>query len=72
MNYLKISLESHHRLIALTALQHHEREDGQGYPLRMGGKDIHLHAKIVAIADVFHAMSSNRVYHQAMPFYKGD
>ncbi|WHX60115.1 HD-GYP domain-containing protein [Peribacillus frigoritolerans] len=57
-------------MIALTALQHHEREDGQGYPLRMGGKDIHLHAKIVAIADVFHAMSSNRVYHQAMPFYK--
>ena len=56
--------------IALTALQHHEREDGQGYPLGLGGNDIHLHAKIVAIADVFHAMSSNRVYHQAMPFYK--
>ncbi|WP_258831318.1 HD-GYP domain-containing protein [Peribacillus frigoritolerans] len=56
--------------IVLTALQHHEREDGQGYPLGLGGKDIHLHAKIVAIADVFHAMSSNRVYHQAMPFYK--
>ncbi|MFE5427344.1 hypothetical protein [Peribacillus simplex] len=28
------------------------------------------HAKIVAIADVFHAMSSNRAYHRAMPFYK--
>ncbi|MEC0344383.1 HD-GYP domain-containing protein [Peribacillus frigoritolerans] len=56
--------------IALTALQHHEREDGQGYPLGLVGKDIHIHAKIVAIADVFHAMSSNRVYHQAMPFYK--
>lgn len=56
--------------VALTALQHHEREDGQGYPLGLNGKAIHLHAKIVAIADVFHAMSSNRVYHQAMPFYK--
>lgn len=56
--------------IALTALQHHEREDGQGYPLGLSGKDIHLHAEIVAIADVFQAMSSNRVYHQAMPFYK--
>lgn len=56
--------------IALTALRHYEREDGQGYPLGLGGKEIHLHAKIVAIADVFHAMSSNRVYHQAMPFYK--
>ncbi|MFF2856134.1 HD-GYP domain-containing protein [Peribacillus sp. NPDC058002] len=56
--------------IALTALQHHEREDGQGYPLGLKGNDIDHHAKIVAIADVFHAMSSNRVYHQAMPFYK--
>ncbi|MBO1000119.1 HD-GYP domain-containing protein [Bacillus sp. SD075] len=56
--------------IALTALQHHEREDGQGYPLGLKGNDIHHHSKIVAIADVFHAMSSDRVYHQAMPFYK--
>ena len=56
--------------IALTALQHHEREDGKGYPHGLMGNDIHHHAKIVAIADVFHAMSSNRVYHQAMPFYK--
>ncbi|MGG4264198.1 HD-GYP domain-containing protein [Peribacillus simplex] len=56
--------------IALTALQHHEREDGQGYPLGLKGNDIHLHSKIVAIADVFHAMSSNRVYHQAMPFFR--
>lgn len=56
--------------IALTALQHHEREDGKGYPLGLKGNDIHHHSKIVAIADVFHAMSSNRVYHQAMPFYK--
>lgn len=56
--------------IALTALQHHEREDGKGYPHGLMGNDIHHHSKIVAIADVFHAMSSNRVYHQAMPFYK--
>jgi HD-GYP domain-containing protein (c-di-GMP phosphodiesterase class II) len=44
--------------IALTALEHHEREDGQGYP-QGSGMDTHLHAKIVAIADVFHAMSSS-------------
>ncbi|TKG97704.1 HD-GYP domain-containing protein [Peribacillus simplex] len=56
--------------IALIALQHHEREDGKGYPHGLMGNDIHHHSKIVAIADVFHAMSSNRVYHQAMPFYK--
>ncbi|PJN90077.1 phosphohydrolase [Bacillus sp. mrc49] len=56
--------------VALSALQHHEREDGNGYPLRLRANDIHPHSKIVAIADVFHAMSSNRVYHQAMPFHK--
>ncbi|WP_285766156.1 HD-GYP domain-containing protein [Peribacillus sp. SI8-4] len=56
--------------VALSALQHHERENGKGYPLKLEGNDIHPHAKIVAIADVFHAMSSNRVYHQAMPFHK--
>ncbi|MGZ9818399.1 HD-GYP domain-containing protein [Peribacillus simplex] len=56
--------------MALTALQHHEREAGQGYPLGLKGIDIHHHSKIVAIAAVFHAMSSNRVYQQAMPFYK--
>lgn len=56
--------------IALTALQHHEREDGQGYPHKLKGSSIYYLSKIVAIADVFHAMSSDRVYHQAMPFYK--
>ncbi|MGG4155287.1 HD-GYP domain-containing protein [Peribacillus muralis] len=56
--------------IALSALQHHERENGNGYPLRLKGNDIHHHSKIVAIADVFHAMSSDRVYQKAMPFYK--
>lgn len=56
--------------IALTALQHHEREDGQGYPHKLKGSNIYYLLKIVAIADVFHAMSSDRVYHQAMPFYK--
>lgn len=59
-----------HPSIALTALQHHEREDGQGYPLRINGNYMHLFSKIVAIADIFHAMSSNRVYHDAIPFYE--
>ncbi|MGE7601503.1 HD-GYP domain-containing protein [Peribacillus sp. NPDC097675] len=58
-----------HPSIALTALQHHEREDGHGYPLNLNGNNIYYLSKVVAIADVFHAMSSNRVYHQAMPFY---
>jgi len=62
-------IESLDHRIALIALQHHEREDGKGYPLGLQGDEISYFAKIVAIADVFHAMSSSRVYHQASPFY---
>lgn len=54
---------------ALIALQHHEREDGTGYPLAIQGKQIDYLSKIVAISDVFHALTSNRVYRNASPFY---
>lgn len=43
-------------------LCHHERFDGSGYPQGLDGKDIPLGAKIVAVADAFDAMTSNRVY----------
>lgn len=43
-------------------LMHHEREDGSGYPLNMKGDQIHEFAKIIAVADVYDAMTSNRVY----------
>lgn len=46
----------------LAVLQHHERVDGSGYPLQLKGDNIHLFAKIVAIADVFHALTSKRSY----------
>ncbi|BBH24512.1 hypothetical protein Back11_58570 [Paenibacillus baekrokdamisoli] len=55
---------------ALVALQHHEREDGGGYPLGLMSDKIDLFSKIVAIADIFHAMSSKRPYHDALPFYQ--
>ncbi len=48
--------------IALGVLLHHEREDGSGYPFALTSAKIHLYAKIVAIADIFDAMTSNRVY----------
>jgi putative nucleotidyltransferase with HDIG domain len=47
---------------ALAALQHHERFDGTGYPMRLKEKDIHPLAKIIAVADVYSAMISSRVY----------
>lgn len=41
---------------------HHERIDGNGYPDRLKGDQIHLFAKIIAVADVFDAMTSDRCY----------
>jgi putative nucleotidyltransferase with HDIG domain len=48
--------------VALAALQHHERMDGTGYPQGLSGDEIHPLAKIVAVADVYSAMISSRVY----------
>lgn len=55
--------------VKLCALQHHEKEDGTGYPLGVKGEKIHPYAKIVAIADIFHAMTSNRTYKTASSPY---
>jgi putative two-component system response regulator len=52
------------RTIALT---HHERWDGGGYPLGLKGNDIPLVGRIVAVADVFDALSSRRSYKKAFP-----
>ena len=46
---------------------HHEKWDGSGYPDRLAGDDIPLAARIMALADVFDALISPRVYKQAMP-----
>ncbi|WP_051544889.1 HD domain-containing phosphohydrolase [Butyrivibrio sp. MC2021] len=45
-----------------TALYHHERYDGTGYPEGLQGENIPLYARIVGVADSYDAMSSNRVY----------
>lgn len=49
------------------ALYHHERWDGKGYPYGLQGAAIPLSARIVAIADVYDALSSPRVYKPAFP-----
>ncbi|HEX9095969.1 MAG TPA: HD domain-containing phosphohydrolase [Candidatus Dormibacteraeota bacterium] len=46
---------------------HHERYDGGGYPDRLAGNDIPLGAAIIAIADAFDAMTTNRPYRKGMP-----
>jgi putative two-component system response regulator len=52
------------------AMTHHERWDGQGYPLGLGGEDIPLEGRITAVADVFDALSSRRSYKPAFPLQK--
>ena len=54
----------------IIAMQHHEKYDGSGYPNGLKEDEIHIHAKMVAIADVFDALSSKRVYKDAFPLEK--
>jgi response regulator RpfG family c-di-GMP phosphodiesterase len=54
------------RTAAVIAIQHHERYDGSGYPLGLSGTQIHPAARITSIADVFDALSHDRIYRPAM------
>ena len=49
---------------------HHEKWNGKGYPEGLAGEEIPLSARVMAIADVFDALSSKRIYKDAMPFEK--
>jgi putative two-component system response regulator len=51
---------------AMVALTHHERWDGTGYPDRLSGEEIPIAGRIVAIADVFDALVSERVHRDAL------
>lgn len=48
--------------ILMGVLHHHERIDGSGYPNKLKGKEIHEYAKVLAICDIYHAITSRRVY----------
>jgi len=50
---------------AIVAYQHHEKWDGTGYPNHLKGEDIHIYGRITALADVFDALGSHRVYKKA-------
>lgn len=56
------------RLAAEIAEAHHEKWDGSGYPKGLAGPQIPLSARIVAVADVFDALTTQRPYKEAMPF----
>lgn len=50
---------------AIVAYEHHEKYDGSGYPRGLSGEDIHIYGRITAVADVFDALGSDRVYKKA-------
>ena len=52
--------------VALWVLAHHERPDGKGYPHGSAAKEIPVEAKILAVADAYDAMRSDRVYKEGM------
>jgi two-component system response regulator RpfG len=62
---LKDSPSKYLQMGAVIALGHHERYDGAGYPSRLRGYEIPLEARIVAVADVFDALTSVRPYKKA-------
>lgn len=64
-NILKNSKSKLTKLAATVSYEHHERWDGSGYPNAKSGKQIHIYARIVAIADVFDALLSKRPYKEA-------
>jgi putative nucleotidyltransferase with HDIG domain len=53
--------------IASVVRHHHERVDGNGYPDRLEGSRIPLLARVIAVADAYNAMTSDRPYRDAMP-----
>jgi putative nucleotidyltransferase with HDIG domain len=53
--------------IAKVVRHHHERIDGEGYPSRIKGDEIPLLSRIIAVADAYNAMTSDRPYRDAMP-----
>lgn len=64
-NLLKKSKRDILKAAAIVAHEHHERYDGGGYPRGLKGNEIHIYGRITAVADVFDALGSSRVYKKA-------
>jgi putative nucleotidyltransferase with HDIG domain len=66
IGYRILNTVHHMSEIASFVLSHHERWDGKGYPKRLKGEEIPLQSRIIAIADAFDAMTSERSYRNAL------
>lgn len=64
-NMLKNSDKEILKTAAIVAHEHHEKWDGSGYPRKLQGEEIHIYGRITAVADVFDALGSKRVYKDA-------
>ena len=63
----EVNIQSHFlRIARLIAVGHHEKWDGSGYPFGLSGEDISIPARLMALADVYDAVSSRRVYKGAV------
>jgi putative two-component system response regulator len=67
----EVNIQSHFlRIARQIAVGHHEKWDGSGYPFGLRGDDIPIPARLMALADVYDALSSKRVYKQAVQHNK--
>lgn len=66
IGYRILSSVNKFSVIADDVLEHHERWDGKGYPRGLKGEEISLHARIIAVADSYDAMTSDRTYGKAL------
>ncbi len=64
-NFLKNSDRNIIKAADIIAMEHHEKWDGTGYPRGLKGEDIHIYGRIVALADVFDALTHKRVYKES-------
>ena len=65
--FLRVPNRKIMRAADVIAYEHHEKWDGTGYPRGLKGEDIHPYARVVAIADVFDALTHKRAYKEAWP-----
>lgn len=66
----EIEFSDEYKDLALIASLHHEKLDGTGYPLGLKQNELTLETRILAVADIYHAMTQDRIYRKGMPLEK--